>query len=84
MCRQRFTGHTTDEVEVQDMKLARQHEEEEVATFECEGELAKEAADIAVGKMYAAAARKAVDAVAKEAAVSALREIRHEAAMASL
>jgi hypothetical protein len=89
MCRQHFAGHTAEEeVEVRATALARQHAEEEVAAFKREGEVAKEAmeeaADIAVGKMHAAAARKAVEAVVKEAAMAALREIRHEVAMASL
>jgi hypothetical protein len=88
MCRQRFTGHTADEVEVWATKLDWQHAEKEVAAFDCKGEVAKEAmeeaADVGNGKMHGAAARKVVEAVAKEAAMSALQEIRHEAAMASL
>jgi hypothetical protein len=65
MCRQRFAGHTAEEVEVRVMAPARQNTEEEEAAFEREGEVADEAmeelmenaADVAVGKMHAAAAR---------------------------
>jgi hypothetical protein len=88
MCRQRFTAHTADEVEVRATTLARQRAEEEVATFEHEDELseeaAKEAAKVTVGKMHAFTARKAVETVAKEVAMVALREILHEASMPSL
>jgi hypothetical protein len=42
------------------------------------------AADVAVGKMHAAVARKAVEAVAMEAAMAALRAMRNDAAMVSL
>jgi hypothetical protein len=34
MCRQRFAGHTTEEVEVRAVALAKQHLEDEVAAFE--------------------------------------------------
>jgi uncharacterized membrane protein YgcG len=93
MCRQRFAAQTAEEVEVQAMELAQKHAEEEVAAFECEGEVAQEtmqavmeeaaavAADIAIGKMLAAVARKAV---AMEAAMAALRVMHKDTAMVSL
>jgi hypothetical protein len=91
MCRQRFAGHTSGEVEAGPTArgggggtFKREGEVAEEAMEEVMEEAAKEAADVAVGKMHAAAAKKAVEAVAKEAAMSALREICHEAAMASL
>jgi hypothetical protein len=61
-----------EELEMRVVELARQHAEEEVAAFEREGEEAQAsmfrvledaaavAADVAVSKMHAAAARKAV------------------------
>jgi hypothetical protein len=67
-----------------------------VATFEREGEVAQEAmdrvmeeaavvaADVAVGKMHAAAARNAVEAVVMEAAMAALCTMRNDAAMVLL
>jgi hypothetical protein len=70
--------------------------EEEVATYEREGEVAQEAmevgmeeaaavaTDVAIGKMHAAAARKVVEALAMEAAMAALHAMRNEAAMVSL
>jgi hypothetical protein len=42
------------------------------------------AADIAVGKMHAAAARKAVEAVVMEAAMAALCTMRNDPTMVSL
>jgi hypothetical protein len=42
------------------------------------------AADVAVGKMHAAVARKAVEAVAMEAPMAALRAMRNDATMVSL
>jgi hypothetical protein len=51
-------------VEVPAVELARQHVDEDVAAFEREGEASEEAsavaADVAAGKMHAAAARKAL------------------------
>jgi hypothetical protein len=83
-------------LEIRAVELARAHAEEEVAAFECEGEVAQKAmvrvledaaavaADVAVGKMHAAAARKAVEAVAMEAAMAALRAMCNDVAMVSL
>jgi hypothetical protein len=96
MCRWRFAGQMAEEVEVQAVELARQHVEEEVVAFERKGEVAEEAmkvvmeeavavaADVVVSKMHAAAARKAVEAVAMEATLAALRAIRYNTAMVSL
>jgi hypothetical protein len=95
MCRRRFAAQAAEEVEVQAVELARQHAEQEVAAFEREGEVAQEAmdrvmeeaaavaADVAVGKMHAAAARKAEEAVAMEAAMAALRAMRNDTSMVS-
>jgi hypothetical protein len=81
---------------MQAMELAREHAEDEVATFECEGEEAQAAmvrvlkdtsavaANVAVGKMHACAAQKAVETVAIEAAVAAMRAMRNDPAMVSL
>jgi hypothetical protein len=41
MCQRRFSGQTAEEVEVRAVELAWQHVEEEVATFEREGEVAE-------------------------------------------
>jgi hypothetical protein len=81
---------------MQAMELARQHAEDEVAAFEREGEVAQAtmvsvledastvAANVAVGKMHACAARKAVEMVAMEATVAALRAMRNDPPMVSL
>jgi hypothetical protein len=76
ICRRPFAAQTAKELEMQAVELARQHAEDEVATFECKGEVAQAAmvrvledasvvaADITVGKIHAATARKAVEEVA--------------------
>jgi hypothetical protein len=81
---------------MQAVELARQHGEDEVAAFEREGEVAQAsmvrvledtsavAADIAVGKTHACAARKPIETVAIEAAVAALHAMRNDPAMVSL
>jgi hypothetical protein len=96
MCHRRFTAQMVEELEMQAMELARQHVEDEVAAFECKREVAQAtmvslledsstvAADIALGKMHACVARKAVETVAMEAAVAALRAMRNDPAMVSL
>jgi hypothetical protein len=67
-----------------------------VAAFEREGEVAQAAmvrvledasavaADVAAGKMHAAAARKAVETVLMEAAMETLRAMRNDPTMVSL
>jgi hypothetical protein len=92
----RQAAQTTEELEMQAVELARQHAEDEVAAFEREGEVAQAAmvrvledaaavaTDVAVGKMHAAAAREAVEAVAMEAAMASLCAMRNDAAMVSL
>jgi hypothetical protein len=40
MCHRRFAAQTAEELEMQAVELARQHAEDEVAAFECEGEVA--------------------------------------------
>jgi hypothetical protein len=96
MCRRRFAAQTAEELEMQAMELARQHAEDEVVVFEREGEVTQAAmvrvledasavaTDVAMGKMHACAARKAVETVAMEAAVAALRAMRNDPAMVSL
>jgi hypothetical protein len=96
MCRCRFAAQTAEELEMQAVELARQHAEDEVAAFEREGEVAQAAmvrvlenasavaADVAVGKMHATVARKAVEAVPMEAAMAALCAMRNDPAMVSL
>jgi hypothetical protein len=96
MCRRRFAAQTAEELEMQAMELARQHAEDEVAAFERKGEVAQAAmvrvledasavaADIAVGKMHACVARKAVETVGMEAAVAALRAMRNDPTIVSL
>jgi hypothetical protein len=96
MCRHRFAAQTAEELEMQAAELARQHAEDEVAAFECEGKVAQAAmvrvledasavaADIAVGKIHTAAARKAVETVAMEAAMAALCVMRNDLAVVSL
>jgi hypothetical protein len=96
MCRRRFTAQMAEELEMQAMELARQQAENEVAAFEREGEVAQAAmvrvledastvaADVAVGKMHACAARKAVETVAMEAIVAALCAMRNDPTMVSL
>jgi hypothetical protein len=96
MCRCRFAAQTAEELEMQAVELARQHTEDKVAAFEREGEVAQAAMvkvledasavadDIAAGKMHAAAARKAVETVAMEAAMAALRAISNDPTMVSL
>jgi type IV secretory pathway VirD2 relaxase len=91
ICRRRFAAHTTEELEVRAMELAQVHAEEEVAAFEREGEVAQKAmvkvledaaavaADVIVGKMHVAATRKAIKAVAMEAAMAALRAMHNDA-----
>jgi hypothetical protein len=68
MCHRRFAAQTAEELEMQAVELARLHAEDEVASFEREGEVAQAAmvrlledasvvaADVAVGKMHAAVA----------------------------
>jgi hypothetical protein len=68
MCHRRFAAQTAEELEMQAVELARLHAKDEVASFEREGEVAQVAmvrvledvsavdADVAVGKMHAAAA----------------------------
>jgi hypothetical protein len=85
-----------DELEMQARELARQHAEDEVAAFEREGEVAQAAmvrvledasavaADVAMGKMHACAARKAVEMMEMETALAALRAMRNDPAMVSL
>jgi hypothetical protein len=96
MCHRRFAAQTTEELEMQAVELARLHAEDEVAAFENEGEVSQAAmvrvledafvvaADVAVGKMHAAVARKAVETVAMEAAMAALRAMRNDPTMVSL
>jgi hypothetical protein len=96
MCCRCFAAQMAEELEIQAVELARQHAEDEVATFEREGEVAQAAmvrvleeasavaADVAVGKMHAAAARKAVETVAMEAAMAALCAMRNDPTMVSL
>jgi hypothetical protein len=96
MCRRRFTAQTAEELEVQAVELAWLHTEDEVATFERESEAAQAAmvrvpedaaavaADATVGKMHVTVAKKAVEAVAMEAAMVALRAMRNNVAMVSL
>jgi hypothetical protein len=96
MCRCRFAAQTAEELEMQAVELARQHAEDEVAAFEREGEVAQAAmvrvlenasavaADVAMGKMHATVARKAVEAVPMEAAMAALCAMRNDPAMVSL
>jgi hypothetical protein len=96
MCRRRFTAQTQEELEMHAVELARQHAEDKVAAFEREGEVAQVAmvkvledasamaADVAVGKMHAAAARKAVEAMTMEAAMAALCAMRNDPTIVSL
>jgi hypothetical protein len=90
MCRRRFAAQMAEESEMQAVELAWLHAEDEVASFKRKGEVAQAAmvmvledasavtADIAGGKMHAAAARKAVETVAMEAAMAALRAMRND------
>jgi hypothetical protein len=83
MCCRRFAAQTAEELEMHAMELARQHAEDEVAAFEREGEVAQAAmvrvledasvvaADVAMGKMHACAAKKVIEMVAMEAAIVA-------------
>jgi hypothetical protein len=96
MCRRHFTSQMAEELEMQAVELARQHAEDEVVTFEREGEVAQAAmvrvmqdasavaADVTVGTMHAVAAMKAAEAVAMEAAMAALCAIRNDPTMVSL
>jgi hypothetical protein len=96
MCRRCFAAQTSEELEMQAVELAWQHAKEEVAAFKREGEVAQAAmvrvledasavaADVIVGKMHTIATRKAVEAVAMEDAMAALRAMRNDPAMVSL
>jgi hypothetical protein len=93
VCRRRFTAQSVEELKVRTVELAQSHVEEEVAAFDREGEAAMVrvledaaavAADVTVGKMHVAAARKAVETVVMEAAMAALRAMRNDEAMVSL
>jgi hypothetical protein len=93
VCRRRFAAQTVEELKVRTVELAQSHVEEEVAAFDRKGEaamvrvledVAAVAADVAVGKMHAAAARKEVKTVVMEATMAALRAMHNDEAMVSL
>jgi hypothetical protein len=96
MCRRRLAAQAAEEVEVQAVELVWQHAEEEVASFEHEGEVSQKAmdrvieeaamvpADIAVSNKHATAARKAVVAVVMEATMASLRARCNDEAIVSL
>jgi hypothetical protein len=86
MCFRRFATQTAEKFKMQAMELARQHTKDEVVAFEREGEVAQAAMvrvleDVSA---VAAAARKAVEAVAMEAAMAALCAMRNDPTIVSL
>jgi hypothetical protein len=89
MCRRRFAAQTAEELEMQAVELAQQHAEDKVAAFEHEREVAQAAMvrvleDASAVTADIAMARKAVEAVAMEAAMAALCAMHNDPTMVSL